>query len=48
MTEKSTDAATAVNKAISAIDKAAKKNTIHKNTAARRKSQLQKTLAKSS
>ncbi len=48
ITDKAADAAAAVNTALSAIDKAAKKHTIHKNTAARRKSQLQKKLAKAS
>jgi len=35
----------AVNKAISALDKAAEKGVIHKNNAARRKSRLMKRLA---
>jgi len=37
---KNKDAAGAVNKAISAIDKAAENNRLHKNTAARKKSRL--------
>jgi len=40
------DAADALKKAMSAIDKAVKKNVMHKNTAARKKSRLAKALAK--
>jgi small subunit ribosomal protein S20 len=36
----------AMRKAMSALDKAAKKNVVHKNTAARKKSRLAKALAK--
>lgn len=39
------DAAEALRKAISAIDKALKKGVVHKNTAARRKSRLMKAFA---
>ena len=38
-------AAEAMKKAMSALDKAAKKNVIHKNTAARKKSRLAKAMA---
>jgi len=41
-----TGAAEAMRKAMSALDKAVKKNVIHKNTAARKKSRLAKSLAK--
>jgi small subunit ribosomal protein S20 len=41
-----TKAAEVMKKAMSALDKAAKKNVIHKNNAARRKSRLAKALAK--
>lgn len=40
------DAAEALKKAMSALDKAVKKKVIHKNTASRRKSRLAKALAK--
>ena len=40
------NAAEATRQAISALDKAAEKGTIHKNNAARRKSRLMKRLAK--
>jgi small subunit ribosomal protein S20 len=43
---KKTEAAAALGKAMSALDKAAKKNVIHKNNAARRKSRLAKSIAK--
>jgi small subunit ribosomal protein S20 len=39
-------AAELMKKAMSALDKAAKKNVIHKNTASRKKSRLAKALAK--
>ncbi len=39
-------AAELMKKAMSALDKAAKKNVIHKNTASRKKSRLAKSLAK--
>ena len=39
-------AAEAMRKAMSALDKAAKKHVIHKNTAARKKSRLSKALAR--
>ena len=39
-------ASEAMRKAMSALDKAAKKNVLHKNTAARKKSRLAKALAK--
>ncbi len=41
-----TKAAEAIKKAMSALDKAAKKKVLHKNAAARKKSQLAKALAK--
>lgn len=40
------DAGESLKKAMSALDKAVKKNVIHKNTAARRKSRLQKAITK--
>lgn len=40
------DAAESLKKAMSALDKAVKKNVIHKNTASRRKSRLQKAITK--
>lgn len=40
------DAAESLKKAMSALDKAVKKNVIHKNTASRKKSRLAKALAK--
>jgi small subunit ribosomal protein S20 len=40
------DAADSLKKAMSALDKAVKKNVLHKNTASRRKSRLQKALSK--
>ena len=40
------DAATSMKKAMSALDKAVKKDVIHKNTASRRKSRLAKAIAK--
>jgi small subunit ribosomal protein S20 len=40
------DAAEALKKTMSALDKAAKKGVIHKNTASRKKSRLAKALAK--
>ena len=43
---KKTEAAVALNSAMSALDKAVKKNVIHKNNAARRKSRLAKAIAK--
>jgi small subunit ribosomal protein S20 len=43
---KKSEAAVALSKAMSALDKAAKKNVIHKNNAARRKSRLAKSIAK--
>lgn len=43
---KKSEAAEAMKKAMSALDKAAKKHVIHKNTAARKKSRLAKALAK--
>lgn len=43
---KKSEAADVMKKAMSALDKAAKKNVIHKNNAARRKSRLAKALAK--
>ena len=43
---KKTEAAEALGKAMSALDKAVKKNVIHKNNAARRKSRLAKAIAK--
>lgn len=43
---KKNEAAEVMKKAMSALDKAAKKNVIHKNNAARRKSRLAKALAK--
>jgi small subunit ribosomal protein S20 len=43
---KKSEAAEAMKKAMSALDKAAKKNVIHKNTASRKKSRLAKALAK--
>jgi small subunit ribosomal protein S20 len=42
----SADAATSLKKAMSALDKAVKKNVIHKNTASRRKSRLAKAIGK--
>lgn len=43
---KKTEAAAAMAKAMSALDKAVKKNVVHKNHAARRKSRLAKAIAK--
>jgi small subunit ribosomal protein S20 len=43
---KKTEAAEALKSAMSALDKAVKKNVIHKNNAARRKSRLAKAIAK--
>ncbi len=43
---KKTEAIEAMKKAMSALDKAAKKNVIHKNTASRKKSRLAKSIAK--
>ena len=43
---KKTEAADLMKKAMSALDKAAKKNVLHKNNAARRKSRLAKALGK--
>lgn len=40
------DAAESLKKAMSALDKAVKKNVLHKNTASRRKSRMAKALAK--
>lgn len=40
------DAAESLKKAMSALDKAVKKNVLHKNTASRRKSRLQKAISK--
>jgi small subunit ribosomal protein S20 len=40
------DSAESLKKAMSALDKAVKKNVIHKNTASRRKSRLQKAITK--
>lgn len=40
------DAANSLKQAMSALDKAVKKNVLHKNTASRRKSRLQKALSK--
>lgn len=40
------DAADSLKKAMSALDKAVKKDVIHKNTASRRKSRLQKAITK--
>ncbi|QQS22932.1 30S ribosomal protein S20 [bacterium] len=40
------DAAESLKKAMSAIDKAVKKNVLHKNTASRKKSRLAKAIAK--
>ncbi len=40
------DAAEALKKAMSALDKAVKKNVVHKNTASRKKSRMAKALAK--
>ena len=40
------DAADSLKKAMSALDKAVKKNVIHKNTASRRKSRLAKAIGK--
>jgi small subunit ribosomal protein S20 len=45
---KADDASKALSQAFAALDKAAKKNIIHKNTAARRKSRLALMVAKSS
>ena len=42
----SKDAAESLKKAMSALDKAVKKDVIHKNTASRKKSRLAKALAK--
>lgn len=41
-----TEAAEALKKAMSAIDKAVKKNVLHKNTASRKKSRLAKAIGK--
>jgi small subunit ribosomal protein S20 len=41
-----TDAVAALQKAMSALDKAVKKNVLHKNTASRKKSRLAKAIAK--
>jgi small subunit ribosomal protein S20 len=43
---KKSEAAEALKSAMSALDKAVKKNVIHKNNAARRKSRLAKAIAK--
>ena len=43
---KKTEAAEAMRDAMSSLDKAVKKNVMHKNTAARKKSRLAKSLAK--
>ncbi len=43
---KKSEAATAIKAAMSALDKAAKNNVIHKNTASRKKSRLAKAIAK--
>jgi small subunit ribosomal protein S20 len=43
---KKSEAVTALAAAMSALDKAAKKGVIHKNTASRRKSRLAKSIAK--
>jgi small subunit ribosomal protein S20 len=40
------DAADSLKKAMSALDKAVKKDVMHKNTASRRKSRLQKAISK--
>ena len=40
------DATESMKKTMSALDKAVKKNVLHKNTAARRKSRLAKSIAK--
>ena len=40
------DATESLKKAMSALDKAVKKNVLHKNTASRRKSRLAKAIAK--
>lgn len=40
------EAAESLKKAMSALDKAVKKNVVHKNTASRRKSRLAKAIAK--
>lgn len=40
------DAAESLKKAMSALDKAVKKNVLHKNTASRRKSRLAKAISK--
>jgi small subunit ribosomal protein S20 len=40
------DASESLKKAMSALDKAVKKNVLHKNTASRRKSRLAKAIAK--
>lgn len=40
------DAAESLKKAMSALDKAVKKDVLHKNTASRRKSRLQKAITK--
>lgn len=40
------DAAESLKKAMSTLDKAVKKNVVHKNTASRRKSRLAKAIAK--
>jgi small subunit ribosomal protein S20 len=40
------DAAESLKKAMSALDKAVKKNVLHKNTASRKKSRMAKALAK--
>lgn len=45
-TAKKPEAITALAAAMSALDKAAKKGVIHKNTASRRKSRLAKSIAK--
>jgi small subunit ribosomal protein S20 len=42
----SKDATESLKKTMSALDKAVKKNVLHKNTAARRKSRLSKAIAK--